>query len=207
MKNLVANIASFFKQVRVERILVVLAAGFVMLVSTACQPPAPVSSGQGSYHEKVGANQPTELYDPIEQREGGMNVYSDTDPRYQRRDLGNEIEGRVYKAKENLNRSIDDAGDYARNYREGAPLGERVRNITDNVGKTVDKVTDEVSEGTERGSRNLKVNASRAERNAGEAVNGVTEDLKDNTRDVTRKAQRTLDNASKEAGSALRDRA
>jgi ElaB/YqjD/DUF883 family membrane-anchored ribosome-binding protein len=192
MKNFVANIASFFKQVLFQRVVVVLAAGFVMLMSTACQPPTPVSSGEGSYHEKVGANQPTELYDPIEEREGGMNQYSDTDPRYKTGNLGNKIGGRVDKAKENLNRSIDSTEDYARNYREGTPLGERVRNITDNVGKSVENLTDEVSGGTERGTRNLKVNADQAGQNANEAVSGATDNLKDSSRDITQKAKRVI---------------
>lgn len=217
MKDLLFDRFSSFvaavKRFPIARVVVVLLAGVMMLVSTACgnaapplssdsnpvQPsassglPKPMSSGEGSYHAKTGANQPTELYDPIQKPEGGMNMYSDTDPRYQRKNLGAQIERRVDKAEQNLDKSIESVDDYVDNYTSGAPLGERVRNITDSVGETVDDLTDRVKGGTDRGTQNVKVNAKRAESNASEAVKGVADDAKDNARDLSRKAQRVLD--------------
>lgn len=214
MKNLrfdrFSNFVSAIKRFPIARVMVVLAASFMLLVSTACSNitppvssnpsnpadsklPTPVSSGEGSYHAKSNANQPTELYDPIQKREGGMNMYSDTDPRYQRDKLGAQIERRVDKAEQNLDRSIDDVDDYVDNYTSGAPLGKRIRNITDSVGESAENLTEQVKEGTERGAQDLKVNAKRAERNAGEALQGVAEDAQDNARDLNRKAGRLLD--------------
>ncbi|WP_088893018.1 hypothetical protein [Leptolyngbya ohadii] len=216
--NRISKVVASVKQFPVARAVVVLVAGAMLMFSTACgnfQPPVssdsspaspmssnvptPVESGEGSYHAKSNANQPTELYDPIQEREGGMNMYSDTDPRYQRPKLGSQIERRVDRAEQNLDRSINSVDDYVDNYTDGAPLGERIRNITDSVGKSVDNLTDQVTEGTERGSQNLKVNASRAERNAGEAVKGVADDTASNVRDAGRKAGRALDKAADRA--------
>ena len=207
-----SNLVAAVKRFPFARIAVVLLAGVLMLVSTACgnaappvssnsspaspmssNPPTPRSSGEGSYHAKTGANQPTELYDPIQEPEGGMNVYSDTDPRYQRENLGAQIERRVDKAEKNLDKSIESVGDYVDNYTSGAPLGERVRNITDSVGESAEDLTDRVKGGTDRGTQNVKVNTKRAESNASEAVKGVAEDTKSNARDLTRKAERALD--------------
>lgn len=207
-----SNFVASVKRLPIARLAVVLLASVMMLVSTACSnatppvstdsnpaspmssnPPTPRSSGEGSYHAKTGANQPTELYDPIQEREGGMNMYSDTDPRYQRDKLGAQIERRVDKAEKNLDKSIESVDDYVDNYTSGAPLGKRIRNITDSVGESAEDLTERAKEGTDRGAQNVKVNANRAERNAGEAVKGVAEDTKANARDLTRKAERALD--------------
>lgn len=209
--NRFSNFVASVKQLPIARIAIVLAASLMMLVSTACSnatppvssnsspasrvsanPPTPVESGEGSYHAKSNANQPTELYDPIQKREGGMNTYSDTDPRYQRNKLGAQIERRVDKAEQNLNRSINDVEDYTDNYTSGAPLGERIRNITDSVSESAENLTQQVKEGTDRGLQNLKGNTNRAQQNASEAVQGVAEDAKDNARELNRRAERVL---------------
>lgn len=60
MSNAIATVTSFFNQFRVERLLIVLLAGCLVLFTTACNPPSPSASGVGgSYTEKV--TQPTGL--------------------------------------------------------------------------------------------------------------------------------------------------
>lgn len=79
MKSLIERVFSNFN---VRSLLAVVLAAVVVLVTTACNanPPAPNVSGTGSYYNKKGQN--TEIYDTTQPRKGGMNQYSDVDPRF-----------------------------------------------------------------------------------------------------------------------------
>jgi hypothetical protein len=80
MSNAISTATAFFKQVRLERLLVVLLAGCLVLFTTACNPSSPSASGVGrSYTEKV--SQPTGLREYTNRADGktkpDLSTYQD----------------------------------------------------------------------------------------------------------------------------------
>lgn len=190
MSNSISKLFNHLKQSRFVRTAFAVAAGFILLLNTACSPKGSEVSGTGSYEKP--RSQPTELYRTTQPKEDGMNVYSDTDPRRNTRGLGSEIKARVDQAERNIDR-VQNPGEFAEDYREGTPLGERVRNITDSIGGAAKDVTEDVTEGTQRGVRNLKANTSRAGQGVQETVDDARQNAADVGKDAARNAQRTTD--------------
>lgn len=207
MINPILNLVNSLKRVRLVRLTVSVVASVFLIFSTACSsananPPAPSLSGSGSLQK--GRENPTELYEPIEPKEGGMNQYSDTDPRRDTRGLGADIKARVDEAERNIQK-VDDPEEFAEDFRKGTPLGERVRNITDSVGDAAKNLGEDVTEGTQRGIRNLKANTS----NAGDELRNTVDDARENAadlgKDTARSAKRTANELGNNVDNARRD--
>jgi hypothetical protein len=190
------------KRVRFARIAVTIAASFVLLLGTACSPSSPSVSGTGSYEQ--GKANPTELYRPIQPNEGGMNTYSDTDPRRNTKGLGSKVKARVDEAESNIDK-VQNPREFAEDYRKGTPLGQRVRNITDSVGETAKDVTEDVTKGTERGISNLKRNTQQAKQGLQETLDDASQNAQDLGKDTSRSAQRSFDRVKSNADDARRD--
>lgn len=175
------KVISFLKKIRLDRIAIAFFAG-VLLLTTGCsradatvpqstpardaeihtRVPAPNSSGTaGTYNDRVG--QQTELYDPIQKRQGGMNEYSDVDPRVSKDQLNQKASNLVRNADQNIQK-VDDSQEYAEDYRQGKPLGARVRDLVDSVTDSAGNTAEDVSKGAQRGASNLKDNAQTAGR-------------------------------------------
>lgn len=177
------RIQDLVKSVRLNRVLAVVIAGVLLVVTTACaNPPAPTVSGTGSYTERRG--QQTELYAPVQKPKGGMNQYEDTEPTVDNKATKTEAKALVDRAKSNLRKSIDDPKDYARNYRDGAPLDERVERLTDDVTSSIKETGEDVVEGTQRGLRNIR----------------------ENTQDAGKEVGRNVDQAARKASNEIQDR-
>lgn len=190
MSNPISNLLAYLKRSRFVRAAFAAVAGFMLLLNAACSPKAPEVSGTGSYEKP--RTQPTELYDTVQSKKDGMNVYEDTDPRRETGRLSSEIKSRVNQAERNIDK-VQTPGEFAEDYREGTPFGERVRNITDSVGGTAKDVTEDVTEGTQRGVRNLKANLDRAGEGVEDTVDDARRNAADATKDASRSAQRTAD--------------
>lgn len=128
------KVISFLKKIRLDRIAIAFFAG-VLLLTTGCsradatvprsnpardaeihtRVPAPNSSGTaGTYNDRVG--QQTELYDPIQKRQGGMNEYSDADPRVSKDRLNQKASNLIRNADQNIQK-VDTPQEYADDYR------------------------------------------------------------------------------------------
>jgi ABC-type transporter Mla subunit MlaD len=188
MSNPISNLFAHLKQSRLVRATLAVVAGFMLLLNTACSPKAPEVSGTGSYEKP--RTQPTEIYDTIQPKEGGMNVYSDTDPRRETDRLSAEVKARVKEAERNIDK-VQTPGEFSEEYREGTPFGERVRNITDSVSETAKDVTEDVTEGTQRGVRNLKANLDKAGQGVQETFDEARQNAEDLSKDAARSAQQT----------------
>lgn len=207
MSNPIVDLVSRLKQVRLSRIAIAVAAGLVLMFNTACNPSSPSVSGTGSYQS--GRNPQTELYRTNQPKQGGPNVYSDTDPRRNTRGLGAESKARIDQAERNVNK-VQNPSEFAEEYRKGTPLGERIRNVTENVGDAAKDASKDFTKGTERGINNLKRNTEQAKREVGETVNDTRQDATEFGKDSARNAQRAadrvktnLDNARQEVGNKV----
>lgn len=201
MTNLLGLIDGL-KRVRFTRTAVAVVASFVLLLGTACSPSSPSVSGTGSYEQ--GRANPTELYRPIQPDEGGMNRFSDTDPRQNTKGLGSKAKSRIDEAERNIDK-VQNPREFAEDYREGTPLGERVRNITDDVGSAAKDTAKDFAKGTERGVSNLKRNTEQAKRGVEGTVDDARQNAEDLGKDTSRSAQRTFDRVKSNADDARRD--
>ncbi|MBD2070896.1 hypothetical protein H6F93_25840 [Leptolyngbya sp. FACHB-671] len=176
---------SWLKRNQLVRALVVVLAGVSMLLSTACSsgPNIPKVSGEGSY---TGNAPQMEIYKRVQPNEGGMNEYSNVDPRANTTRADAKAKGLVDNAERNIQRGFDDVRE--------APevLGGYVKEGGRNLGEQARQTTNELQQGAREGSRNLRRNAAEAREGAG----NVVQDAKGRTNEAVRGTQRALDDAS-----------
>lgn len=187
------RLASTLKKLQLEKVVVAFLAGILLFV-TGCTSaeakttiPAPEVSGKaGTYNNRVG--QQTELYDPIQERQGGMNDFSDVDPRVNEGRVNAKAKALVDNAEENIQK-VNSPGEFVEEYRSGTPIGQRVKNIVGGVTDATQNTVEDAAKGTKRGSENLQMNAR-------EAGDELTEDarhgVRENASSVRDRADRTI---------------
>ncbi|MEH2060030.1 MAG: hypothetical protein V7K97_28510 [Nostoc sp.] len=187
---------NWLKNIRPLKVLTVFLAGIFLFVAQACgasgvaaQPPQP-----GSQAPNVKQYNPTKDY-PLNSPSGGMNNFSDVDPRAKDEKAANDrAEALVKNAQKNIEqKGIDSREQYGRNFQQGTPLGERVKNLGEDIGSSADEVREGLVKGTQRGFENLKGNAQ----NAGE-------DLKTNVQRGAENAGKNVQRTAEDAGDAVK---
>lgn len=150
---------SSIKRLNLLRVLTVFFAGVILFVSTACSPAnVQAKSLKAGYNPRpeVPENAITNTY------EGGMNDFSDVDPRFDTSRADAKAEDLLNKAKHNLQKSVDSPEQYTRNYKSGTPLGERIENLGEDISESTKELTKGFTKGTERGIENIKSNTQDA---------------------------------------------
>jgi flagellar biosynthesis/type III secretory pathway protein FliH len=185
MKRLI----NWFKNVRPLKVLSVFLAGMFLILTQACNRPTiagqPPQPGAESGYAQPGAESrytqrqdPTKAYN-LNAPEGGMNNFSDVDPRAKsfEKSAINRAEDLSRNAERNINqKGIDSTEQYARNYRQGTPLGERVKNLGEDIGSSAQGTAEGVAKGTQRGIENIKENTGNAAQNLSKNVQRAGED-------------------------------
>ncbi|MCC5635302.1 hypothetical protein LC593_05425 [Nostoc sp. CHAB 5844] len=180
------RVIDWVKNIRPLKVLSVFLAGMFLILTQACNRPS--IAGQPPQPSAQSPN--TERYDPtkaynLNSPEGGINNFSDVDPRAKTFDKSarNRAEDLSRNAEQNINqKGVESPGDYARNFRQGTPLPERVKNLGEDIGSSAQGTAEDVAKGTKRGLENIKENTSNAAQNltrnaqragedAGDAVN------------------------------------
>ena len=150
------KLMGWLKSIRLDRVLTVFLVGILLFVSTACSSGASAKTAD-ELREEVPGSAVTNEY------KGGMNDYSDVDPRFNEKGAEAKAKGLVDNAQRNINeKSIDSPEQYVENYRSGTPLGERVKRLGEDVGESAQELTEGVSKGTQKGLQNIKENAKDA---------------------------------------------
>ncbi|MCU0526420.1 MAG: hypothetical protein MUF72_16535 [Elainella sp. Prado103] len=184
MSNPIFNWIKSLKQLRFAPLAIASAASFLLLFTTACNPSSPSVSGTGSYTE--GRAPQTELYRPIQPKEGGPNTYSDTDPRRDTSAASAKTKRLIDNAERNLNK-VQSPRELADEVKAARPLKEGTQKISDRVGNTVEELTEDISQGTKRGIKNLERNTTRAQ----EGVQDTLDDARQNVDAAGKQAART----------------
>lgn len=211
------KVIAFLKKTRLDRIAIAFFAG-ILLFATGCsradatvpgsnpardaeihtRVPAPNSSGTvGTYNDRVG--QQTELYDPIQKRKGGMNEYSDVDPRTNTGKVNQKASDLIRNANQNIQK-VDSPQEFSEDYQQGKPVGERVRDLVNSVTNSAGNTAEDVSKGTQRGAENLKNNAQTAGRDVSKGARRAGEDAaaaaKNKAGEAVRGTQRNVNDAA-----------
>ncbi|SRR5579883_1377685 len=202
------NVISYLRNIRPFKMVVVFLAGIFLLITQACSSVDATTPSTKAPHQTVGpqsAEPNSEVYVPkgtnvLSPYEGGMNNFSDVDPRREKANTKAKAEALKENAERNIeNKSVDSVEQYKRNYQQGTPLGERVRRLGEDVGSSAEEVTEGVSKGTQQGIENIKENTKDAAKDLSQNVQRSAEDAKLN-------ASRAAEDAGEAVNRTLNDR-
>ena len=175
------KLISFFKRIRLSQILTVFLAGILLLVSTACggggQLQAGTSDKLGSSRQEVPSglqDQKTRAGDnprpevPEEAagssfRKGGMNEYSDVDPRTDVAPANTKAKALIDKTERNVIDQTDDVGTNTRRILDkkgenAEHFGQNVKETTESSANSFQKSANDFIKGTQKGTENIKQN-------------------------------------------------
>jgi hypothetical protein len=192
---------NWLKNIRPLKVLTVFLAGIFLFMAQACgapgiatQPPQP-----GAQAPTIQRYDPTKDY-PLNSPAGGMNNFSDVDPRARDEKAANERADALAKnAQKNIEqKSIDSKEQYGRNFQQGTPLGERVKNLGEDIGSSAEEVRKGVVKGTQRGIENIKGNAQNA-------AEDVTKNIQRGAEDAGNNLQRTAEDAGNAVKRTVKD--
>ena len=184
------RLTAFLKKIRAVQILTVFLAGILVLVSTACSRPDVTAGKTGvmtgktadQIREEVPSGAVTSEY------KGGMNQYSDVDPRNQK---VTTIEAKAQLLKEQAQQRIDT--------KSRSNVGENVRRVADDVPDKLDQIgekvkddartaqrkADDFGDKTKKGFANLKENTREGLKGAKDIVKEATEGAKERAAEGT----------------------
>ncbi|ACC84872.1 hypothetical protein [Nostoc punctiforme] len=183
---------NWLKSIRPLKVLTVFLAGIFLFLTQACgapgiatQPPQP--DAQSPYSKRYD---PTKDY-PLSSPAGGMNNFSDVEPRgrLDEKAATDRADALAKNAQRNIEqKGIDSPEQYGRNYKQGTPFGERVKNLGEDIGSSANELGEGVVKGTQRGIENLKGNTQNAAEDA-------TKNVQRGAEDAGRNVRRTADDA------------
>ncbi len=192
---------TWLKNIRPLKVLTVFLAGIFLFLTQACgapgvaaQPPQP-----GYQAPNVERSDSTKDY-PLNSPAGGMNNFSDVDPRAIDEKAANDrAKALVKNAQKNIEqKGVDSREQYGRNFQQGTPLGERVKNLGEDIGSSADELREGLVKGTQRGIENIKGNTQNA-------TEDVTKNVKRGAEDAGKNVKRTAEDAGDAVKGAVRN--
>lgn len=215
MKTLI----SFLKSKRLSQLIVGSIAILFLLVNTACSQPnvsrpdgkigaAKVAAESGpiktpSTYRKAASpyrdstdnapeGQITELYKVIQPEVGGMNTYSDVDPRQNTSKTDAKAKALIQKASHPEAKKYDGPLDAVKQELADEPIAERVQKFSKNVGKSTQKTADGLSKEAQKGLNNLSEGS---------------QDLREKTQSATKELSRNVQKTAQNTGNSVKNTA
>lgn len=208
-----SKVVSFFKSIRLGQILTVFLAGVLVLFTTACNGTAQAKQPQLDTAKDAGPN-PVGQVQPYQ---GGMNNFSDTAPGQAAKGTAEKTKALIDRAEKDINtKGIDSVDQYVDNYRNGAPIQERTKNILDSAkdaagnvkedakgvsakaAKAGDRAADRTAElgsKLQNGADNVKENTKQAGRDVGRNAKDTADAIKDKAADAAKSVKRAAEDA------------
>ncbi len=192
---------TWLRNIRPLKVLTVFLAGIFLFLTQACGAP-----GVASQPPQPGSQAPNiERYDstkdsPLNSPTGGINNFSDVDPRALDEKAANDrAKALVKNAQKNIDqKGADSPGQYGENFKQGTPLGERVKNLGEDIGSSAEEVRKGLVKGTQRGIENIKGNTQNA-------AEDVTTNVQRGAEDAGKNVKRTAEDAGNAAKRTVRD--
>ncbi|MEH2046277.1 hypothetical protein [Nostoc sp.] len=193
---------TWLRNIRPLKVLTVFLAGIFLFLTQACgapgvatQPPQPDT--QSPYSKRYD---PTKDY-PLSSPAGGINNFSDVEPRgrLDEKAANDRSDALVKNAQKNIDqKGADSPGQYGENYKQGTPLGERVKNFGEGIGSSAEEVRKGVVKGTQRGIENIKGNTQNA-------ADDVTTNVQRGAEDAGKNVKRTAEDAGNTVKRTVKD--
>ncbi|MDZ8080158.1 MAG: DUF6658 family protein [Nostoc sp. DcaGUA01] len=199
------KLGTWLKNLRPLKVLAVFLVGISLFITQACaapgvatQPPQPdAQSPQSPYSKRYD---PTKDY-PLSSPAGGMNNFSDVEPRgrLDEKAANDRADALAKNAQRNIEqKSVDSREQYVRNYQQGTPFGERVKNLGEDVGSSAGELGEGFAKGTQRGIENLKGNTQNAAKDLTKNAQRAGEDASNNI-------QRSAEDAANAVGRTVKN--
>lgn len=158
MINLVDTLKNTLQSLKLESLYQAVLSFLVvaiLVVTTACNG-SEVTSKANLDNPRSGTI--TELYKPITPQVGGMNQYSDVDPRIDTSKVDAKAERLIKNASRSQGKDINPLKQIKKELDyKGIP--ERVKDTADSVSQSAQETVDDISKGTRKGLANIKENA------------------------------------------------
>jgi ElaB/YqjD/DUF883 family membrane-anchored ribosome-binding protein len=211
------KIISYLRAKRIPQLISMSFAVLFFLMTTACSqpsvsasegkpgaakvavqnPPSKVASPYRQDKDNVPAGQVTEFYDSIQPVEGGMNNYSDVDPRQDTSKADSKAKKLVQQASHPEARKFDNPLDAVKKELADEPIPDRVQQFSKDIGNSAKKLAKDTSDESQKGIKNIKENSksfaentkSTAESNA----DRLTQNLKNTADDTSNIVKQTAD--------------
>jgi hypothetical protein len=159
MINLIDTVKCTLKSLKsklLSQAMLIFVAAMILVTTTACNVTEEASK---SNLDNPPSGKITELYKPITPDVGGMNKYSDVDPRIDTSKVDAKAERLIKQAKNSEGKDINPLENIKKEFdRKG--IQERVKDTADSVSKSAQETVDGISKGTSKGLANLKENTS-----------------------------------------------
>ncbi|MEB3882129.1 DUF6658 family protein [Lyngbya sp. CCY1209] len=172
----------YLKSLRLRHLVTVFLAGTLLVISTACGTPE-TKGFQGEVGAYPNSEQPA-------------------------RTDASRAASKANQLSENARKNIDKVNspeDFAEEFQEGKPLGERVKNLSKDVGESFQDLGQGVAEETPNKVNNLKENTADAAKSAKRAAENASNTVKETAEDTAKSAKRTAEDATTSAKRAAED--
>jgi gas vesicle protein len=125
----------------------------------------------------------TELYKPIVPAEGGMNNYSDVDPRMDKSEAKAKAD-RLIDKTDKLQRDVTNPFKQLGKKLDEKGLPERIEDTSKQLTRSAKETADDVVEGTKRGYGNLKENTSTFKDDVKSSLKNTQQKVEDRADDI-----------------------
>jgi ElaB/YqjD/DUF883 family membrane-anchored ribosome-binding protein len=176
------RIISFLKKKRLSQILMTFLAGVLLIFSTACSTDKVLAKNPRPEVPDKAVTSPSE---------GGMNEFSDVDPRTPginnvkarakelRQNAEQNIIDQTSNVSENTKRILDKKGENASDF------GKNLKSNTEEIKDKTQKSAEDLAKGTKQGAENIKSNTSDALKDVGKSAKQTADDVKQNVQENT----------------------
>jgi hypothetical protein len=170
----------------IARVVLSFFAVILLVTTTACNDTNSSPNSTSKVDRLTNSNNPppgkvTELYQPIAPAEGGMNNYSDVDPRMDKNEAKAKAD-RLIDKTDKLQRGVTNPFKQLGKQLDEKGLPERIEDTSTQITRSAKETADDVVKGTKRGYNNLKEN-----------TNNFKEDVKSSLKNTQRRVESRAD--------------
>ncbi|WP_310482139.1 hypothetical protein [Chamaesiphon sp. VAR_48_metabat_403] len=194
MTELINNIGKIFSALgfrSISRTIFSLLAVVLLVTTTACNGAQTNATVNPTQTTNPRPGKITELYKPIAPPVGGMNNYSDVDPRQNTSEADAKAK-RLIEKTENLSKGNTNPFKQLGKQLDDRSIPERVGETTEKINRSAQETADDVAKGTRKGYQNVKENTKSFKDDVESAVDDLgdkarakTNDLKNDIRKAT----------------------
>lgn len=173
-------------------------AALLLFSTTACGGSNATTDIARKNLDNPPAGKITELYKPIAPFEGGMNNYSDVDPRVDTSKTDAKAERLIEKAK---NLQKQDTNPFKQIQKEFDRKGvqERAGDLSKDLSRSAQETADGLAKGTQKGFSNVQKNAESFKEDVGSTLDDLGQNARNKAVDLKKNAQKTADRVTNQA--------
>lgn len=195
------SVINWFKKINLGRIITVFLSATIIFVTTACNGGA-----QAKTADQVREDVPTGAL--TNEYKGGMNDYSDTDPRRDTSAVPAKAKSLIDNAERHVIDETDDVGTNTKRILDkkgenAKQFGDNVKQNADAVGDKAQKSASDFARGTKQGIENIKGNTQDSTKDLGKGTQRAADNIQQNTKDAGRNVVESAKRAADRAADAI----